>query len=266
MRTYSSLMTGWLVATILCGATPGRTSDSSSLDKHAQAVDGVTANTGSEKVASRLASQLNEAWGRTPAPYTAESLTAQRTQTGWGWGGVLIGNRLAQQMAETRLAANPALTPEQALVESLAAVTAARQAHTGWGVIAKDNGVKLGPLVSSVKKSTESVTASLQSSGKQGSGKPGTKSADGTAAKAERSAKSDKARADSASFSNSFDTGPAAAGHGSLGRGHDKENSPGASAEAGHGGGGGQGGGNGGGQGGGNGGGSGGGGGGGKGK
>src|SRR5262245_31532741 len=155
MRTYSILVAGWLAASTLFGATPGWTADSSALDEHARAVDRAATKAGSQHVAGRLASQLNDSWGRSPAPYSSESLAAQRAQTGWGWGGVLIGNRLAQHMAETRLAANPTLTPEEALAQSLAAVTAARQAHTGWGVIAKENGVTLGPLVSSVRHSTE---------------------------------------------------------------------------------------------------------------
>ena len=270
MRTYSTLMAGWLAATIVFGATPGRTADSSSLEADARAVDQAAATKGSQNVAGRLASQLNSSWGRTPGPYSAESLTAQRAETGWGWGGVLIGNRLAQHAAESLLAANPTLTPEEALAQSLAAVTAARQAHTGWGVIAKDNGVKLGALVSSVRHTTESVTG-------QRTGHPqGPKTVDRAAAKAatleptepsargtERGVKSDKGRTEAPGFSNSFDTGHqrgggvavsgsgAAAGPGSSGRGNtDKGTGVGAgghgaaSAEAaGHGGGGGQGGG-----------------------
>ena len=273
MRTYSSLMAGWLAATLLFGATPGRTADSSSLDADARAVDRAAATSGSQNVAGRLASQLNNSWGRTPAPYSAESLTTHRAETGWGWGGVLIGNRLAQHMAESLLATNPTLTPEEALAQSLAAVTAARQAHTGWGVIAQDNGVKLGALVSSVRHTTESVT------GHRTGHAPEPKTVDRAAAKAatleptergargtERGAKSDKGRTEVPGFSNGFDTGHqrgggvafsgpgAAAGPGSSGRGSgDKGTGAGAggrgpaSAEAGHGGGGGQGGGGGGG-------------------
>jgi hypothetical protein len=251
---------------------PGWASDSSSLDTDARAIDQAATNSGSRNVAGRLASQLNSSWGRTPAPYSAESLTAQRAETGWGWGSVLIGNRLAQHMAESLLATNPTLTPEEALAQSLTAVTAARQAHTGWGAIAKDNGVKLGTLVSSVKHSTESVT------GQRTANAQGSKSVDRAAAKAatpeptersargmERGAKSEKGRAEPSGFSNSFDTGHqrgggvafsgpgtvAAAGPGSSGRGSaDKGTGSGAGAggrggasEAGHGGGGGQGGG-----------------------
>ena len=202
MRTYVSMIVSGLAASLVLGVAPGRAADSANLDQHAQAVDRASTNAGSQNVAGRLASELNDSWGRTPGPYTAESLATQRAQTGWGWGGVLIGNRLAQHVAESRLAANPTLTPAEALAQSLAAVTAARQARTGWGVIAQENGVKVGALVSSVKQSTESVTTGRRSTDKQGA-----KSLDRAAARgpapgtseraargAERSAKSDKAR------------------------------------------------------------------------
>jgi hypothetical protein len=279
MRTCVSVGLG-LAASLVLGVAPGQSSESSNLDQHAQAVDRASKNAGSQHVAGRLASELNDSWGRAPGPYSAESLATQREQTGWGWGGVMIGNRLAQHVAESRMAANPTLTPAEALAQSLAAVTAARQAHTGWGVIAQENGVKLGALVSSVKQSTESVTRGLRSADKQGA-----KSIDRAAARgpalgtseraargAERSAKSDKARGGVNDFSNSLDSGhrsggvavsgpgvAGAAGHGGSGRGSgDKGGGPGANAGGtgqgggngaggGPGGGGGQGGGNGGG-------------------
>jgi hypothetical protein len=258
MRVYSSLIAAWLAAMVLSGPTSGWTAESSSLDEHARAVDRTATSAGSQQVAGRIASQLNDSWGRTPAPYSAESLATQRAQTGWGWGGLLIGNRLAQHMAEARLAANPTLTPEEALAQSLAAVTAARQAHTGWGVIAHENGVKLGPLVSSVKHSTEAVTTGARSghtsgaktvdraAAKSAALEPGERAARGAERGAKsNSGKSDKGRAEVAGFSNSFDTGhqrggsavvsgtgvAAATGYGGAGHGRsDKGTGPGAGA------------------------------------
>jgi hypothetical protein len=263
MRTYLSRSLAGLVVSLVVGGAPGWASEASDLDQHGQAVDRATSNAGSQRVAGRLAAELNQAWGRTPGPYTAESLAAQRAQTGWGWGGVLIGNRLAQHIAESRLAGNPTLTPAEALTQSLAAVTAARQAHTGWGVIAQDNGVKLGPLVSSVRYSTEALTSGLRSPDK-----PGGKSIDRATTRGPASvtnqragAKSDRARGNDGGVTNSFDTGHArgggaavsgpgvASGHSSSGRGGSGEGQGGGNSGGGggHGGGGGQGGGNGGG-------------------
>jgi len=222
MGTHRGIAIGWLAASLAFVGGPVLAADPPELDRHARAVDQAATSAGQQHVAERLAAELNASWGRTPAPYTAESLTAQRAQNGWGWGGVLIGNRLAQHVAESRLAANPTLTPEEALAQSLGQVTAARQAHTGWGVIAQENGVKLGTLVSSVRHSTEAVATGAKGTGGvtgKSVGKGADKAAKGTAL----GGKSDKAPAGGRDFANSFDsagrqaTGVAVSGPGTAG-------------------------------------------------
>ncbi len=208
-------------------AGPARADDAAALDHDRRDVDRAAASLGSSTVAERLAAELNAAWGRTPAPYSAESLTAQRAATGWGWGEVVIGNRLAQQIAESLMAANPSLTPAQALAQALAQVTAARQARTGWGVIAQQNGLKLGPLVSDVRRAATTLGAGAKGSAASAKGtEKGAKGADKTAKGSDPSAKGKgtESATEDRGFS-AFDTagnrspGVAVAGGGGAGRG-----------------------------------------------
>jgi hypothetical protein len=152
------------------------------LDRHARAVDQAAEAQGQMQVAGRLADQLNASWGQTPGPYTAASLADQRARNGWGWGEVLIGNLLAQSIARNLMAANPTLTPAQALALATDQVTAARQAGAGWGVISKEAGVKLGKLVSGVQKSAAAVSAGEKSPGAVKATAKGTKESGAKAA------------------------------------------------------------------------------------
>ena len=128
------------------------------LDQHARVIDRAASTpAGQERVANRLARELNAGWGRPPGPYSAASLNAQRLQNRWGWGDALIINRLAQQIAEGLLKQNPAFSPLRALAQTTAQVTRARQHREAWGAIAKAHGVKLGGLVSSVDKTAQSI-------------------------------------------------------------------------------------------------------------
>jgi hypothetical protein len=128
------------------------------LDNHARVIDRAASTpAGQERVANLLARELNAAWGHPPGPYSAASLNAQRSQNRWGWGEVLIGDRLAQQVAQTLMKQDRALTPAQALAQGTAQVTSTRRQRTGWGAIARASGVSLGGLVSSVEKTAQSI-------------------------------------------------------------------------------------------------------------
>ena len=103
---------------------------------------------GSHQVAARLARELNAAYKCTA--YTAAKVTAQRTQTGWGWGEVLIANELAQALS---------MKLGISLTKATAMVTQDRQQGIGWGQIALANGLNLGGLVSGVERSPNAVVA-----------------------------------------------------------------------------------------------------------
>jgi hypothetical protein len=178
------------------------------------------------QVAGRTADQLNAQWAPNSPAYTPESVGQQRGSDKFGgWGGVLIGNLIAVNVAKSMLAApNNTLTSEEALTLATQQVMDARQAQgqKGWGRIAQDLiGQKLGDLMKGTKAATASATGPALSVDK------GAKGAQKSADKA--SGKTEKA------FSNAFDTpashaaGVAVSGPGvggGTGRGHDKDAGP----------------------------------------
>lgn len=118
---------------------------------------------GSQRVAGRIASELNATCAC--ARFSDKSVTQQRAQTGWGWGEVLIANRLALAISRR---SNTSFTT------ALGQVTTARQT-TGWGAIAKANDLNLGQLQRDVAKSANAVatTASGHGKGQDGVAKAG---------------------------------------------------------------------------------------------
>ena len=99
-------MLGSLLGLILVAGLVGHTAGATDSERDdAQTIAAAGAGSpGPARVADRIARDLNASWGRSPAPYTAASVTAQRVQNRWGWGETLITNRLAQQMANKLLA------------------------------------------------------------------------------------------------------------------------------------------------------------------
>jgi hypothetical protein len=175
------------------------------IEKSTKAVDGLgTTPPGQERVAERLAQQLNTSWGFTPAPYSKGSILAQRAQNGWGFGSTLIGNQLAQALARSMMTTNPALTPEQALAHATAQITAAReQQKMGWGAIAKANDLKVGELTSRVEKTAQAL-----------------EKAEKAAEKAERSAEKAQGKAEKAADkAEAAGGGKGSAGKGGEGKG-----------------------------------------------
>jgi hypothetical protein len=222
------------------------------LDRQASHVDAAVNGQASAQVGGRIADQLNAQWAPNSPAYSAESVGQQRGPDKFGgWGGVLIGNLIAVNIAKSTLAApNNTLTPEQALALATQQVLDARQGQDkrGWGRLAQDlTGQKLGALVRSAQPAAVAVAGQSLSTGKstKGAGQPPGKATDQASSKT-----FDSSAAHSASVTVS--------GPGVTGRGQDKDvaGKDVADRDGGHGGagghgGGGQGGGNGGGNGGG---------------
>ena len=117
---------------------------------------------GPQPVAGRIASELNAACACTR--FSDESVAQQRARTGWGWGEVLIANRLALAISRQS---------NTTFATALGQVTTARQTM-GWGAIAKANDLNLGRLVSDVTKSANAVASTASGFGKgQGSAAKG---------------------------------------------------------------------------------------------
>jgi hypothetical protein len=193
-------------------ATGGEPAEAA-LDRHARAIDGAAQTpSGQAKVASRVAQDLNATCRC--GSYSPASVQAQRAQNGWGWGEVVIANRMAQALVPGILRANPTLTPAQALARATAQVTTARSG-TGWGAMAKANGLKVGDLVSSVEKSARAVEKSERAAGPGGA-----KGHDkGTTAAADKGHGASRDRGASADHGNTGGFGGGAGGGGGHGGG-----------------------------------------------
>jgi hypothetical protein len=163
MRQHSLIALAGLVMSTLVLAGPLMAHDAADLDRHASQVNAAVSNQGQTQVAQRTADQLNAQWAPHTSAFTAQSLGQQRGPAQFGgWGGVLIGNLIAVNLAKSMLAARDnTLTPEQALALATQQVLDARQGESkrGWGRIAQDlTGQKLGGLVKSAEKATIEVT------------------------------------------------------------------------------------------------------------
>jgi hypothetical protein len=175
----------WLAMSLLQPAPSRGEALEDSLAPHAKAIDRTaTTPPGQGRVATRVAQDLNATCKCTA--YTPASVAAQRAQNNWGWGEVVIANRLAQTLATELLKSQPGLTPAQALAQATGQVTAARQTM-GWGAIAQAHGLKVGEIVSSVEKTAKAV----ERSDKTGNATSG-KGPDGSAHNADKGSKADK--------------------------------------------------------------------------
>jgi hypothetical protein len=76
---------------------------------------------------------------------TIEQLRSQKM----GWGEVTIALALSQELMKQ----NPTLTPEQALAQVLAS-----RESGGWGKVAQQYGLKLGPVLSQIKRADKEVS------------------------------------------------------------------------------------------------------------
>ena len=85
----------------------------------------------------------------------------QRTRTGLGYGGLMIANALARETGR-----------------SFDDIVAMKQSGMGWGRIAQENGVKLGPIVSRLNRADRSFrTVKVKSNNGNGNGRGKVKAA-----------------------------------------------------------------------------------------
>jgi hypothetical protein len=93
-----------------------------------------------------------------------EQVDQMRT-SGWGWGEIRIATRLAEEMAAN---SNGTLTFDDALAQ----VQAAQAEGKGFGQIAADNNLKVGPLVRNAKAGTSGKGAATKLGDKAPTGTP----------------------------------------------------------------------------------------------
>jgi hypothetical protein len=226
----------WLAISLLQPAPSRGEALEDSLAPHIKAIDRTaTTPPGQERVATRVAQDLNATCKCTA--YTPASVAAQRAQNSWGWGEVVIANRLAQARATELLKSQPGLTPAQALALATGQVTAARQTM-GWGAIAQAHGLKVGEVVSSVEKTAKAVERSDKTGNAMSSKGP-----DRSANNPDKGSKADKGGPDAAADrGGSGQGGGQGGGHGGgQGGGHGNAGGGGGGGAGGGGGGGGKG-------------------------
>lgn len=145
----------WLLFSGLLGASPlpaWGAEPAAPLDDHAKAINRAAATPeGGQRVVEHLSKELN---------VPAASLRAQREQSKLGWGELSIANRLSQKTG----------VPVDQLI-------AEHKSGKGWGVIAKERNVKLGPMVSELKKSDQALEAKAKKADKGDKGDKGNKAA-----------------------------------------------------------------------------------------
>lgn len=113
------------------------------LDRHARAVNRAAKDPeGEQRVVEHLSKELG---------IPAETLRAQRERSKLGWGELLIAHRLSQKTG---------IPVEQLIAE--------HKAGKGWGRIAREHNVKLGEVVSEVKKSRRALEATAEKGKKTG--------------------------------------------------------------------------------------------------
>lgn len=119
-----------LLALALGTTVPVMADDASDLDKQVELIDKAEKAAKEAKPSREALEDLSE---RTHVPVA--KLEKQHAETKMGTGSLYIANTLAEKSGK-----------------SFDEIVAAKRAGAGWGKIAKDNGVKLGPLVSEAKK------------------------------------------------------------------------------------------------------------------
>ncbi len=129
-----------LVGVVLAAAPAWGAEGPATLDKHVTAINR-TARTpeGQQVVVQRLSQELG---------IPTKTLWDQRQRTGFGWGQILIANRIAQRTG---------MTFDQVVSEF--------RGGKGFGVIARERDLNVGKLVSEVKASDAAIRASVSSAG-----------------------------------------------------------------------------------------------------
>ncbi len=129
MRRAASIL---IALTVVLGIGPACSADPPTLEERAAAIERASKGSdGDRVVVGHLSREL-----RLPV----ETLRTQRTQTGLGWGDLLIANRLSGRKG---------LTFDQIVVEF--------RGGKGWGEIARDQKVDPGRLLGDVQRSQEVI-------------------------------------------------------------------------------------------------------------
>lgn len=111
------------------------------LQTQTQALDKTALSLGEEKTLQMLSQQLG---------ISSDTLALQRQQTNLGFGQLFVANSLATSLQ----AANPE--------KNFDAIVQQFQSGTGWGAIAKENGLTLGKVVSQMKRSNTAMERERQ--------------------------------------------------------------------------------------------------------
>lgn len=153
MKKISTLLLGTL---LLCGPVWADEAEEEKTLKAAQKeVDQEAAARKGEAKVDNLAQQFN-----------VDSATVQGMRDKrQGWGEISTQLALAQQLSKT----DPATYPTTS--DALSKVGSLRDEGKGYGVIAKDLGFKLGPVVSGVKRSRDTIRSSAQAHQPETAGK-----------------------------------------------------------------------------------------------
>jgi hypothetical protein len=131
-----------LAAILLFGAGSALADETVVLEQKATEFDGVaTTPAGQERVLNTISSETN-----VPVP----TLIEQRDRTGLGYGGLFIANSLASATGKT-----------------FDEIAAEKASGRGWGWIAKENNVKLGPIVSQARHAEKTLRKDNKQANKQ---------------------------------------------------------------------------------------------------
>jgi hypothetical protein len=142
MKTFIAIITGFCL--IFCTAA-ARANDAKDLERTSVNINAhATTPEGQTKV-------LNKISNETGVP--VDTLKMQRSQTGLGYGELLIANSLATATGKT--------------FDEIAALKASGQ---GWGKIAKTYNLKLGKIVSQARQTDDAITPPETKSKKKGKG------------------------------------------------------------------------------------------------
>ena len=158
VRSALSLASIMLMGALFVGHAGAQDVDAKG-DKELKSLTQRIDKSAADRDAGRVTARIVDEWKGTPAKFDAKGaprvLTAQDVQNlrakGLGFGEISILLALTAKQSGATTAAAPA--------KSLDQILAMRQAHEGWGKIAKDLGYKnLGSVISSVKATEKSVT------------------------------------------------------------------------------------------------------------
>lgn len=139
---------GWVMvgALLLCGPVWADEAEEKALKAAQQEVD-------QEAAASKGETKVNDLAGQFDVdPATVQEMRDKRQ----GWGEISTQLALAQQLSKKDATTYPTTA------DALNKVGSLREEGKGYGVIAKDLGFKLGPVVSGVKRSRDTIRSSAR--------------------------------------------------------------------------------------------------------